>query len=352
MSDGSIIKSVKNIIKSDARRRYVVVSAPGKRYFSDKKVTDLLLACHDLLLKEGTSKNGFAPVCTRFVSIVKELHVNLDIASLLDQTERRIEEERSMDFTASRGEYLCAQIVAAALGARFIDAERVIFFDKDGLLDEDKTYKAIKAACADGQLTVFPGFYGLSAEGKVKTFPRGGSDVTGAIVARAVHATLYENWTDVSGFYACDPQIVDNPQIIKRLSYNQLHELSRMGAGVVHCDSVYYVRQANIPIQIKNTFRPQDEGTFVLPNEYCVTTPVIAIVGKSNFIASNISLISIVSLNNNFSADVCARVFSAIAAVNVNAKSIRSDKTALTIGVSDDDYEKCIRAIYSEFYKK
>lgn len=428
MADGNVIKTVKNIIQSDAERRYVVVSAPGKRYSGDAKVTDLLLACHNALLTDGTCKSGFAPVRARFISIVKELNINLDISSILDETERRIDEERSKEFTASRGEYLCARIVAEVLGAKFIDAEDVIFFDKDGSFDGEKSYKAISDACADYKLAVFPGFYGQGANGKVKTFSRGGSDITGAIVARAVQASLYENWTDVSGFLACDPKIVDSPKIIKKISYKELRELSYMGAGVVHGDSIFPVRQANIPIQIKNTFRPQDEGTTILPtNRYIPdSNPVIGIAGKKNFtvirvekslkdeeiwiiadvlavmarenvwvehvpssidtlsiiidkaqlygdklqrvvdgieaevspdsikIIENVALISTVGLGMNSSVGTCARLFTAIANAGINVKLISqcSSETNIIVGVNDEDYEKCIRAIYSEFFTK
>lgn len=428
MADGNVIKAVKNIILSDAERRYVVVSAPGKRYSGDAKVTDLLLACHNALLTEGTCKSGFAPVRARFISIVKELNINFDIASILDETERRIDEERSKEFTASRGEYLCARIVAEVLGAKFIDAESVIFFDKDGSFDGEKSYKAISDACANYKLAVFPGFYGQGANGKVKTFSRGGSDITGAIVARAVQASLYENWTDVSGFLACDPKIVDSPKIIKKISYKELRELSYMGAGVVHGDSIFPVRQANIPIQIKNTFRPQDEGTTILPtNRYIPdSNPVIGIAGKKNFtvirvekslkdeeiwiiadvlavmarenvwvehvpssidtlsiiidkaqlygdklqrvvdgieaevspdsikIIENVALISTVGLGMNSSVGTCSRLFTAIANAGINVKLISqcSSETNIIVGVNDEDYEKCIRAIYSEFFTK
>ena len=426
MADGNIIKAVKNIIQSDAERRYVVVSAPGKRYSGDAKVTDLLLACHDALLNEGTCKNSFAPVRARFISIVKELNIDFDIISILDQTEKRIDEERSREFTASRGEYLCARIVAEVLGAKFIDAESVIFFDKDGSFDDERSYKAISEACADGSPAVFPGFYGQGANGKVKTFSRGGSDITGAIVARAVHASLYENWTDVSGFLACDPKIVDSPKIIKKISYKELRELSYMGASVVHGDSVFPVRQANIPIQIKNTFRPQEEGTSILPTSRYIpdSNPVIGIAGKKNFtvirvekslkdeenwiiadvlavmsrenvwvehvpssidtlsviidkaqlygdklqrvvdgiqaevspdsikITENVALISTVGLGMNSSVGTCARLFTAIANAGINVKLISqcSSEINVIVGVNDEDYEKCIRAIYSEFF--
>ncbi len=285
MADGNVIKGVKNIIESDGERRYIVVSAPGKRFSGDIKVTDLLYACYDELKNTGSCEKAFAPVCTRFRGIVKELELDINIDQILELTRRRIEKERSEDFTASRGEYLSARIMAEVLGAKFIDTEEVIFFDKNGFLDGEKSYKAISSAASGEKLAVFPGFYGKGANGKVKTFSRGGSDITGAVVARAVSATLYENWTDVSGFLACDPALVDSPKRIKMLSYKELRELSYMGANVLHADSIFPVRKANIPVQIKNTFRPQDEGTSIVPSSIyrpCGNV-VTGISGKKNF---------------------------------------------------------------------
>lgn len=285
MADGNIIKAVKNIVQSDIKRKFIVVSAPGKRYSTDTKVTDLLYKCHKTLLSDGSCKRDFAPVRARFNSIVKELGITFDIASVLDETEKRIDLEHSIDFTASRGEYLCARIVAEVLGAKFIDSANVIYFDKEGAFSSDKSYKAIYKACQSSEFYVISGFYGRGYNGKVKTFSRGGSDITGAIVARAVHASLYENWTDVSGFYACDPKIVSCPKLIKNISYNEFRELSRMGASVVHGDSVLPVREADIPIRIKNTFRPQDEGTLIVPNLQHVfeSDSLIGIAGKKAF---------------------------------------------------------------------
>lgn len=285
MADGNIIKAVKEIIESDAERRFIVVSAPGKRYSGDTKVTDLLYECHKILLKDGVCKAGFAPVRARFSSIVRELNIGFDIETLLDETERLIDERKSEDFTVSRGEYLCAKIAAEVFGAKFIDAADVIFFDSGGYLDANRTYKTIDAACAKCGFAVFPGYYGTGADGKVKTFSRGGSDITGAIVARAVCASIYENWTDVSGFFACDPRLVDLPAQIKSLSYKELRELSYMGAEVLHTESIFPVSSANIPIKIKNTFRPQDEGTDIIPVSRFVprSNIVTGIAGKKNY---------------------------------------------------------------------
>ena len=211
MADGNIIVEVKKIMESDKDRRFAVVSAPGKRYSGDVKVTDLLYSCQSELNETGGISKSFPAVRARFLDIARQLNLKTDIGAVLDETERRIVSENSTDFTASRGEYLSARVFAEVSGAKFIDSEEVIFFKADGTLDGAKSYKAISEAVDGVKLAVFPGFYGKGADGRVKTFSRGGSDITGAVVARAVNATLYENWTDVSGFLACDPHIVDPP---------------------------------------------------------------------------------------------------------------------------------------------
>lgn len=427
MADGNVIKGVKSIIESDAERRYIVVSAPGKRFSGDIKVTDLLYACYDELKATGSCEMAFAPVCTRFRGIVKELELDINIDQILELTRRRIEKEHSEDFTASRGEYLSARIMAEVLGAKFIDTEEVIFFDKNGFLDGEKTYKAISAVASVEKIAVFPGFYGRGANGKVKTFSRGGSDITGAVVARAVSATLYENWTDVSGFLACDPALINSPKRIKSLSYKELRELSYMGANVLHADSIFPVRKANIPIRIKNTFRPQDEGTLIVPSSIYrpVGNVVTGISGKKNFtvifiekslmnseigfmrkvltvleqegvpvehipsgidtmslvvagealegklekitegikqavqpdtirVIENIALVSTVGHGMSSSVGTSARLFNAIASAGINIRMIDQGSSELNImvGVADDDYERCIKAIYSEFFGK
>lgn len=426
MADGNTMLAVKKIIESDEKRRFVVVSAPGKRFNGDTKVTDLLYACYDELKEKGDCKESFLKVRKRFESIVKELNLEMDIKSVLDETEKRLKEENSSDFTASRGEYLSARIMAKLLGAKFIDSEDVVFFKDDGQLDSEKTYRAINAAVADADSAVFPGFYGKGVNGKVKTFSRGGSDISGAVVARAVNASVYENWTDVSGFLACDPRIVDNPKRIINLSYKELRELSYMGANVLHSESIFPVRKANIPIIIKNTFRPEDEGTAILPiSQYKPDgTIVTGIAGKKNFtvilieknhmnseigfirkvlsvleregvsiehipsgidtmsvvvdsdeiegykleqiiegikndaepdvirVMENVALIATVGHGMSSSIGTSARLFKAMSEANINAKMIDQGSSELNIivGVKNEDCEKCIAAIYHEFF--
>ncbi len=284
MADGVNFRRVADIVNADSSRRFVVVSAPGKRYGGDTKITDLLYSAHTALEATGALGESFKKVRERYVSVVRETGLDFAIEELLDRTEEEIKKIRSADFTVSRGEYLAAKVMAALLGADFIDAKDVIRFTADGKLDE-ASFALLAEAFKGKKRTVIPGFYGALKDGTVKTFTRGGSDITGAITARAAGADLYENWTDVSGFMACDPRIVENPERIPSLSYQELRELSYMGANVLHSESIFPVREADIPIQIKNTFRPEDDGTLILPPSkyrYGGRT-VTGIAGKTHF---------------------------------------------------------------------
>ncbi len=285
MSDGMNFRRVADIMNGDSDRRFLVVSAPGKRFGNDSKVTDLLYAAHDALEAGGDFRAAFKKVRDRFSGIVREIGLAFKIDSVLDECEREIEAEKSRDFTASRGEYLSARIMAGLLNVPFIDARDTVRFFEDGRLNDKETFALVKEAIRGKRRAVVSGFYGACPNGKVKTFSRGGSDVSGAIVARAVNADVYENWTDVSGFLACDPRIIENPARIPALSYQELRELSYMGANVLHSEAIFPVREANIPIRIKNTFRPDDEGTDILPAEKYRFTgkTVTGIAGKRHF---------------------------------------------------------------------
>lgn len=284
MADGMTMTRVKKILESDLSRRYVVVSAPGKRFGGDMKITDLLYETYRNVKATGAVGDAFRKVGERFRGIVRELALDFDIDALLRDTEAEILAEQSEDFTASRGEYLSARVMAAFLGVPFLDARDVVKFGEGGKLDE-QTYPLLSEALKGKKRAVVSGFYGSDAAGKVKTFSRGGSDISGAVVARAVRADLYENWTDVSGFLACDPRIVENPARIRSLSYNELRELSYMGANVLHSESIFPVREADIPIRIKNTFRPEDEGTDIVPtSKYRFGGQIVTgVAGKKDF---------------------------------------------------------------------
>lgn len=285
MADGITMLRVKSIIESDPARRYVVVSAPGKRFGGDIKVTDLLYETYDNVAVNGETGAAFEKICERFRGIVSELKLDMDIDATLAETGEAIVKEASPDFCASRGEYLSGRVMAELLGIPFIDARDVVKFGPDGKLDNKRTYALLAEALKGKKRALVTGFYGEDANGRVKTFSRGGSDISGAIVARAAGADLYENWTDVSGFLACDPRIVENPVPIRSLSYKELRELSYMGANVLHSESIFPVREVDIPIRIKNTFRPEDEGTEILPTSRYTYSGrrVTGIAGKKNF---------------------------------------------------------------------
>ena len=287
MANAEAMNKVKNIIFADKSRKYVVVSAPGKRDKNDIKITDTLYACYKELLSTGKITENFSLIRERFTQIVLDLGLQTDIKAILDRTEKEIIENASADFTASRGEYLSAIITADFLGFTFVDASDMIRFDSNGRLNEDYTNDKVKNALEGVEYAVIPGFYGKDYQRKIKTFSRGGSDITGSIIARGVKADLYENWTDVSGFLICDPRIVPEAKSIKQLTYKELRELSYMGASVLHSDAIFPVMKGKIPINIKNTFKPEDIGTMIVPNEKYVESKndcvITGVAGKKNF---------------------------------------------------------------------
>ncbi len=427
MANAEAFKRVKNIVKSDVSRKFIVVSAPGKRDKNDIKITDTLYACYDDILKTGTCKERFALIRQRFSEIVKDLGLGFDFESILDRTEKEIEEKKNPDFTASRGEYLSAVVMAEFLGYPFVDAVDMIRFDSSGRLNEDYTDDKVKIRLQDMESAVIPGFYGKDFDGKIKTFSRGGSDITGSIIARGVCADLYENWTDVSGFLVCDPRIVPESKVIKSITYKELRELSYMGASVLHTEAIFPVMKKKIPINIKNTFRPEDDGTMIVPNEQYKSVGgeiITGIAGKKDFtvifiekslmnsevgfirrvlsviehygimvehVPSGIDTLSLVisteQLKNGILSDVvneiresvspdyvhvienvsliatvghgmarrsgtAARLFKALADEGINIKMIDQGSSELNIiiGVANDDYQRCIKAIYSAFY--
>ena len=286
MANAETLKKVKEIVFADDSRKFVVVSAPGKRNKDDVKVTDALYRCYDELVEKGDCKQSFAVVRKRFTDIADGLGLNFDLASVLARTEKEIVEKKDVEFTASRGEYLSAIVTAEYLGFEFVDATEVVRFDSEGKLNVYYTDDKVKARMKGVKRAVIPGFYGKNSEGKVKTFSRGGSDITGSIIARGVKADIYENWTDVSGFLICDPRIVPECKPIKQLTYKELRELSYMGASVLHAEAIFPVMKGKIPINIRNTFRPQDEGTMIVPNEQYSAesnSVITGIAGRKHF---------------------------------------------------------------------
>lgn len=263
VADGIQLTKTKQIITQDPDRRYIVVSAPGKRYESDNKITDILYLCKTHIEHNLPYDQLFQVVADRFMALQINLGVKVDLFRYFDEIRENLKQNPSADYIASRGEYLNAVLVAAFLGYDFVDTKDLIKFDAKGKLMMPETDEAIRAELAKHERAVLPGFYGSLPDGSVKTFSRGGSDITGALVARAMAADVYENWTDVSGFLMADPRIVKNPEQIRKISYKELRELSYMGASVLHEDAIYPARMANVPINIRNTNAPEDPGTMI-----------------------------------------------------------------------------------------
>ena len=287
LADADQFRKVADIINAEPERRYVVASAPGKRYSEDEKVTDLLLRCHALASERNPIDETFARISDRLHGIIADLGLSLSIEEELATVKNAISGGASSDYVASRGEYFNSMILADFLGVPFIDTAECIFFGEDGKLDSAKTNAAIQAKVADAPRAVFPGFYGALPSGEIKTFSRGGSDITGSIVAEALSADLYENWTDVSGMLMADPRIVEDPAPIDIITYRELRELSYMGATVLHEEAVFPVRRSGIPINIRNTNAPAEPGTMIVPHAEGSSGDrlITGIAGKKGFTA-------------------------------------------------------------------
>ena len=285
LADASQIRKAAEIIKANPERKYVVASAPGKRYSNDIKVTDLLYSCYSEFAKGDEYSGTLAKIKERYADIISELGITFDISAEIETIEFELKKYPPADYLASRGEYLNAKIIAQFMGWPFVDAADVIFFDETGIFDDAKTYPALGEKLKSLPNAIIPGFYGSTPDGRIKTFSRGGSDITGSIVARSVNADMYENWTDVSGMLSADPRIVDRPSPIEYITYTELRELSYMGASVLHEDAVFPVRKAGIPINIRNTNSPDDNGTLIaasMPKDV-KRRPVTGIAGRKGF---------------------------------------------------------------------
>lgn len=268
VADGIQLTKTKQIIEQDPDRKFIVVSAPGKRFDSDNKITDLLYLCKTHIDHNLPYDQVFQVVADRYMAVKLNLGVDVDLMAHLDEIRETLKKNPTADYIASRGEYLNAVLIAAFLGYDFVDAAGLIKFDAKGRLLIEDTDKALKEELEKHENAVIPGFYGSTPDGNIKTFSRGGSDITGSLVARAIGADVYENWTDVSGFLMADPRIVKNPKQIANVSYKELRELSYMGASVLHEDAIYPARMANVPINIRNTNKPEDPGTMITAEGY------------------------------------------------------------------------------------
>ena len=285
LADAEHFRQVAQIVKSDPDRHYVVASAPGKRFSDDVKVTDMLYHCYDMIRNHEDITEYYQQIKDRYNGIIADLGLDFDIDGELEYVKNAMCHASGRDYAASRGEYLNSLILAKYLGFAFVDAENVIFFKDNGSFDAERTRVAMAEELKKHQYAVIPGFYGIMPNATIKTFSRGGSDITGSIVAGAVNADLYENWTDVSGFMMADPRIIDNPKAIKTITYHELRELSYMGATVLHEDAIFPVRHAKIPINIRNTNAPEDAGTMIVAatSEYDFDHVITGIAGKKGF---------------------------------------------------------------------
>ncbi|RHP30531.1 aspartate kinase [Lachnotalea sp. AF33-28] len=282
-------QKVADIIHEDDSRRYVVPSAPGKRFSDDTKVTDMLYQCYDLAVEGKDFLPLLKKIQARYEEIIQGLGLKLCLNEEFVNIKDNFEKKAGCQYAASRGEYLNGIIMAAYLGYEFVDAAEVIFFDEDGSFDAEQTNAALAERLKGTERAVIPGFYGAAADGTVRTFSRGGSDITGSLVAKAINADLYENWTDVPGFLVADPRIINNPEVIETITYRELRELSYMGATVLHEDAIFPVRKEGIPINIRNTNAPEQKGTMIVEStcrspRYTIT----GIAGKKGFASINI----------------------------------------------------------------
>ena len=340
-------KKVRDIIRSDESRRYVVPSAPGKRFKNDDKVTDMLYACYDLAEAGADFEKALKDIEARYQEIIDGLQIPLDLSEEFDRIEKNFEAKAGSNYAASRGEYLNGIIMAAYLGYEFIDAAEVIFFDEEGNFDGDKTDKALSRRLAECERAVVPGFYGSLPDGTVKTFSRGGSDVTGSIVAKAARADVYENWTDVSGFLIADPRIIKNPIGIDVITYRELRELAYMGAGVLHEDAIFPVRQENIPINIRNTNAPEDNGTWIVGSTCQKSKYVITgIAGKKGFCSVNIEKDMM-----NSEIGFGRKVLQAFEESGISFEHIPSGIDTLTVFVHQDEFVHKEQKVAASLYR-
>ena len=340
-------KKVGNIIREEESRKYVVPSAPGKRFSEDTKVTDMLYKCYAEAEEGKNFDKQLKAIKERYNEIIKGLGLKLSLEEQFETIKKNFEAKAGKDYAASRGEYLNGIIMANYLGYQFIDAANVICFDENGEFDSEKTNEVCSEKLAATENAVIPGFYGAMPNGKVKTFSRGGSDVTGSIVARAIKADVYENWTDVSGFLAADPRIVKNPKPIKVITYRELRELSYMGASVLHESAIFPVRKEGIPINIRNTNAPQDPGTMIVETtcnmpEYTIT----GIAGKKGFVA-----ISIDKDMMNSEIGFCRKVLSVFEDNGISIEHMPSGIDTMTVFVHQDEFVEKEQKVLAQIHK-
>ena len=349
LADAKQFEKVAEIIKADESRIYVVPSAPGKRNFKDTKVTDMLIQVYEKAATKESIHEDLQKIKARYDEIIQGLKLepfNLDDDFQI--IEEQLQKEPTLDYAASRGEFLNGKIMAEYIGYDFVDAKDVIFFDEEGRWDAQKTEKTMRATLGKLKNAVVPGFYGTGFDGRIKTFSRGGSDVTGSIVAGAMKVDSYENWTDVSGFLVADPRIIENPVAMKVITYRELRELSYMGASVLHEDAIFPVRSAGIPINIKNTNAPSDEGTWIVEStghkpDYTIT----GIAGKQGFCAVLITK-SLMNSEIGFGR----KVLEAFEQNDISFEHMPSGIDTMTIVVHEDEFLQKEQSVVSAIHRR
>ncbi len=329
-------KKVGEIIRAEECRRYVVPSAPGKRFSADTKVTDMLYACYDIAASGANYTKELDAIKARYDEIIEGLGLDISLEQEFQIIHEEFAKKSGSDYAASRGEYLNGILMANYLGYEFIDAAEVIFFDKEGRFDGEKTNNVLAKRLEDIERAVIPGFYGSMPDGKIKTFSRGGSDLTGSIVAKAAQVDMYENWTDVSGFLITDPRIVPDPKPIEAITYRELRELSYMGATVLHEDAIFPIRKEGIPINIRNTNAPQDAGTLIV--EATCRNPkytITGIAGKQGFAS-----ITIEKAMMNSEIGFCRKVLQVFEDNGISIEHMPSGVDTMSVFVHQSEFEE------------
>lgn len=352
LASAAQFQKVGRIIRKEESRRYVIPSAPGKRSPDDTKVTDMLYSCYNLAAIGDESEEEFEEQLTmiheRYDEIIKGLGLSLSLDEEFKLIRTNFCKKIGRDYAASRGEYLNALLMANYLDFEFIDAAEVIFFDEAGNLDAEKTNQILAARLDETERAVIPGFYGSMPDGKIKTFSRGGSDITGSIVAKAVQADMYENWTDVSGFLIADPRIIQNPKAIDVITYRELRELSYMGATVLHEDAIFPVRKEGIPINIRNTNSPEDKGTLIVEGTCRKPRFVITgIAGKKDFAS-----VTIEKAMMNSEVGFCKKVLEVFDENNISIEHMPSGIDTMTIFVHQDEFEEKEQKVIAGIHRR
>lgn len=347
MADAIQLQKVKDIVLSDDERRYVVVSAPGKRYSDDSKITDLLYLCKTHIDHNFTTDHVFQVISDRYRMMELNLKVDVGIDRDLEEIRKNLKPGMTADYIASRGEYLCGKLTAAFLGYDFVDPAGLIQFDERGRHLSVETNIALAQELSKHERAVVPGFYGSGPDGEIVTFSRGGSDITGSLVAKAVNADMYENWTDVSGFLMADPRIVDNPKPITRITYKELRELSYMGAGVLHEDAVFPVREVNIPINIRNTNEPDSPGTIISDTPRDDSSVITGLAGRKDF-----AVISLYKNMMNSEVGFVKRLLSILEANDISFEHLPSGIDTICIVISKSQLEGKLKDIMDDIERR